>query len=770
MSGKRKVELLAPAGNYESFLGAIHAGADAVYIGGKKYGARAYADNFSDEEICLAIRYAHLFGRKVYLTVNTLVRQAELAELPEYLRPFYEEGLDGIIVQDFGVFHVVRELFPDLELHVSTQMTVTGVYGAKLLKEQGAARVVPARELSLNEIRAIRQEADIQVEAFIHGAMCYCYSGQCLFSSMLGGRSGNRGRCAQPCRLPYTVTGMEKERQPGNQESYPLSLKDMCTLAILPELIEAGIDSFKIEGRMKRPEYAAGVSALYRKYIDRYLAAPDQPWKVEPEDLEKLSRLYIRSEIQEGYYHKHNGREMITPDKPSYCGADEQYLQEIRNTWLEQSATLPVYGRIILNKEQPAVLELRIDRTGEPLVRMEGVPVMQAVRQPLTVQSVEKQIRKTGGTAFVFEELICELEPECFLPVKALNDLRRDALKSLENKLLAESRREVTADYRDRLEQLQRELLSADHTEDCSEPEKSYLAVMIDHASQFSVVKNCPETDRLYLESECMPDASELLDWKREKKERSLFAAMPRILRRRDKAWLAEFEERVLKNPLYDGVLIRNLESLFYLKEQNYQGMIQADSSLYIWNSRAKKFLTELGVSQTASSELNRNDWHSMGIRGVEAEVYGRTPLMVTANCVRKTVGQCLRQGCSRRNVSSCGQMNERPAQDSLPVWLTDRYHVEFPVYTVCEHCYNVIYNSVPLSLHGYGKSILAENPSGVRLSFTTETSEEIGKVFRNFAGFFEEIGGGRHLRDQKGADDLAEYAFTKGHYKRGAE
>lgn len=770
MSRTYQVELLAPAGNYESFLGAIHAGADAVYIGGKKYGARAYADNFSDEEVCLAIRYAHLLGRKIYLTVNTLVRQEELADLPEYLRPFYEEGLDGIIVQDFGVFHVVRELFPELELHVSTQMTVTGVYGAKLLKEQGAARVVPARELSLEEIRAIRQEADIQVEAFIHGAMCYCYSGQCLFSSMLGGRSGNRGRCAQPCRLPYTVTGIGRERQRAGKESYPLSLKDMCTLSILPELIEAGIDSFKIEGRMKSPEYAAGVTALYRKYIDRYLAAPDQPWKVEPDDMERLKHLYIRSEIQEGYYHRYNGREMITPDKPSYCKADERYLQEIRNAWLEQSLTLPVYGRVILCKNRPVMLELCTERKGDPLVRTEGIPVLQAVKQPLTAETVEKQIRKTGGTAFVFEELICELEPDCFLPVKALNDLRRDALRALEDKLLSKSCRKVPADYQDRLEQLNRELISVGNVESTPEYEKTYIAVMIDHDSQFDAVEKKEQTDRLYLESECMIEMSKLSDWKQAKKGRLLFAAMPRILRSRDKEWLAKFNEHVLKSSVYDGVLIRNLESLFYLKEQKYDGMIQADSSLYIWNSRAKKFLTELGVSQTAPGELNRGDWHAMGIRGTEVEVYGRTPLMVTANCVRKTAGECLAQGNPGQNVSFGRHESGERLQGHGPLWLTDRYQVRFPVHTVCEHCYNVLYNSVPLSLHGYGKSICLENPSGIRLSFTTETPEEIRQVFCRFSGFFREVDSEFSTGKEIRPDDHAEYAFTKGHYKRGAE
>ena len=267
MKAAKKVELLAPAGNAEAFYGAIHAGADAIYLGGSRFGARAYAENFSEEELVACIRYAHLFQRKVYLTVNTLVKESEFSGLYEYVLPYYRAGLDGVIVQDMGVFAYLREHFPGMELHGSTQMTITGEYGAAFLKEQGACRVVPARELSLAEIRRIKEVTGLEIECFIHGAMCYCYSGQCLFSSILGGRSGNRGRCAQPCRLPYTTGKHPKE-------CYPLSLKDMCTIEYIPELLEAGIDSFKIEGRMKTALYVATVARTYRKAIDDYFTDP----------------------------------------------------------------------------------------------------------------------------------------------------------------------------------------------------------------------------------------------------------------------------------------------------------------------------------------------------------------------------------------------------------------------------------------------------------------------------------------------------------------
>ena len=268
----KKVELLAPAGDFSCFLAAMNAGADAVYLGGSKFGARAYANNFSQEEIVEALRIAHLLGKRIYLTVNTLVKEKEMIELIPYIQPLYEAGLDGVIIQDFGVLQVLKRHFPGLELHASTQMTITGVHGAKFLKELGACRIVPSRELSLEEIKDIKMQTGLEIETFIHGAMCYGYSGQCLFSSILGGRSGNRGRCAGPCRLPY--------KDIKGNTIYPLSLKDMYTLPLIPKLLEAGIDSFKIEGRMKSAEYVAGVTAMYRKYIDKYLENPNKPYKI----------------------------------------------------------------------------------------------------------------------------------------------------------------------------------------------------------------------------------------------------------------------------------------------------------------------------------------------------------------------------------------------------------------------------------------------------------------------------------------------------------
>lgn len=308
---KQMTELLAPAGSYESLVAAVNAGADAVYMGGTRFGARAYADNPEEEEMIKAIRFAHLHNCSLYMTVNTLLKDREMEDLGAYLKPYYESGLDAVIVQDLGVLAYIREQFPDLPVHASTQMTILGAEGAAFLKSLGATRIVTARELSLKEIERIHAEVDIEIESFIHGALCYCYSGQCLFSSMLGGRSGNRGRCAQPCRLPYQLKA-EGRVLSKKEEPYLLSPKDMCTIRLLPEILEVGVSSLKIEGRMKRPEYTAGVVRIYRKYLDLYLEKGREAFRVKEEDYKELQTLYSRGGFSDGYYKKQNGRELMS--------------------------------------------------------------------------------------------------------------------------------------------------------------------------------------------------------------------------------------------------------------------------------------------------------------------------------------------------------------------------------------------------------------------------------------------------------------------------
>ena len=308
----RPIEVLAPAGSMECLKAAILNGADAVYLGGEMFGARAYAGNFNKEELLEAIDYVHLYGKKLFLTVNTLMKEEELPLLPGFLKPFYEQGLDAVIVQDLGAVSVIRKHFPKLEIHASTQMTITGVHGARIAKKMGAKRVVPARELSLEEIQEIKDDTGLDMECFVHGALCYCYSGQCFMSSMLGGRSGNRGRCAGTCRLPFYLDGTKNTKN-----AYPLSLKDLCTIEHLPEILDHGVDSLKIEGRMKTALYVATVARTYRKAIDDYKKDPSLYEKNMEWYKEEIGKCTYR-EFTTGFYYGKPGTDAQIYDSNTY--------------------------------------------------------------------------------------------------------------------------------------------------------------------------------------------------------------------------------------------------------------------------------------------------------------------------------------------------------------------------------------------------------------------------------------------------------------------
>lgn len=330
MNKKKEIEILAPAGSVDRMRAAFAGGADACYIGGKSYGARAFADNPEEKELVEAIHYAHLHDKKLYMTINTLIKENEMKGLYNYVLPYYKAGIDAILVQDFGVLKFLRESFPDLALHASTQMSVCDTGATRLLKQYGVERLVLSRELSLKEVEAFKED-DIEIECFVHGALCVCYSGQCLMSVMNGGRSGNRGSCAGPCRMSYNLYEGENSSgiSPGKSletKPYLLSPKDICALDLIPDMVEAGIDSFKIEGRMKRPEYAALTAYLYRKWTDIYLNEgreefdSTQAVRERNKDVEKLSDIYNRGSFTKGYLVNHNGLEMMANTRPNHNG------------------------------------------------------------------------------------------------------------------------------------------------------------------------------------------------------------------------------------------------------------------------------------------------------------------------------------------------------------------------------------------------------------------------------------------------------------------
>lgn len=424
------IELLAPAGSYESLVAAVNAGANAVYMGGTKFGARAYADNPEEDKFIEGLTYAHRYGVKVYMTVNTLFKQKELDTLVDYLRPYYDEGVDAVIVQDLGALKVIKDNYPDLEIHASTQMTVANVYSAQLLKKHGIARVVPARELSLGEIRKIK-EIGIEVETFVHGALCYCYSGQCLMSSMIGGRSGNRGRCAQPCRLEYVVNG---------KESNLISLKDLCSIQMIPQLGAAGIDSFKIEGRMKSPRYTAGVTEVWRKYIDLYESEGADNYKVDPLDIKMLSDLYDRGGFTEGYYFKHNGPEMMAyEERKDRFGQNEELYSYLDDKYVNAIKKIPIKGVATIRQDRS--IQLSAIAAGHKPCAIKADKPDKAKNRALTEDDIRKQLEKTGGTMFEWEDLTIDTDEESFIPIGALNEMRRTVLLALTEEIDNESRR-----------------------------------------------------------------------------------------------------------------------------------------------------------------------------------------------------------------------------------------------------------------------------------------------------------------------------------------
>lgn len=748
MTGKgKKAELLAPAGNYESFLGAIHAGADAVYLGGEKFGARAYADNFSKEELCRAIRYAHFSNRKVYLALNTLVKESEFTEIRDYLMPFYETGLDGVILQDLGVLAYVRETFPGLPLHISTQAAVTGIHSAGFLKEQGAVRIVPARELSLEELRSIKEETGLELEVFVHGAMCYCYSGQCLFSSIAGGRSGNRGRCAQPCRLPYRLK--TDDREYFMKESYPLSLKDLCTIRELPDLLEAGMDSFKIEGRMKKPEYAAGVTAIYRKYLDAYYEHPEDFTKKEKKerrqiaesDLRQLSSIYIRGEMQNGYYFRRNGREMITLNSPAYSGSDEKILQMIREKYLVPEKKLRISVHLVCKAGEPLTLTLQ----GEgQCVTESGPEVQKALSRPVESAVLEERVCRFGNTFFEAETCRVDVDDDCFISLKAVNQLRRAAADKLEDAILKQ--RSVTfkdnceAAYKDNREEAG--VQTARKTKQAqTERLRQEFSILISEKEQLEECLARPgKFRRIYLDCDLYqqitedPSGRKLFSALKEQRAAvEIFLSLPFISR--DRIFFTELSDRIRLYPI-DGFLVRNIEELGWLKimGKHLCASVAFDAGMYCFNRKTAQFYYSFGDTICLPYELNareKRQLRSLVPEGsFEQVVYGRIPMMVTANCLKKTALRCDRQ--------------------KKRMMLTDRYRHEFPVETVCRHCYNIIWNCLPLSLHD---KLQDYEDCLLRLQFTTETGAETGKIMDYFLN---------------GGVTAPGYEYTTGHEKRG--
>lgn len=766
------VELLAPAGDMACFEAAMSAGADAVYVGGDRFGARAYAHNFSREELLHVLRKAHLFNKKVYLTINTLMKEQELSELIPFLLPYYEEGLDGVIIQDLGALTLVREVFPKLPIHASTQMTVTGQYGASFLKDSGVSRVVPARELSLSEITCIKAATGLEQETFIHGAMCYSYSGQCLFSSMLGPRSGNRGRCAGPCRLPYQ-TCLNGKVLNSRQEMYQLSLKDLCVLEILPKLIDSGIDSFKIEGRMKSPQYVSFVTGIYRKYIDFYREHPEN-YYVSNADMIQLKNKFSRGSIQSGYYFMHNGPQLLTLTKPGYqsfAPTDSLKEADVLQPALETEA-INLTGHFTAALGKPISLTVHVAVKDLTLTVM-GAPAQRAVNAAATCEAVEKQLKKTGNTPFVFSQITFAMESCLFLPNKELNALRREALTLIEERLLQPFRRSLDRQHI-HTQTYTHKTGRQPVPDTCPEmpvrrnPSMKFY-VGINTVSQLLALQENPlmrEVEKILLSFDCLEEIRGITAKQQvpvykslqtlKKNKINVYLRLPAIVRQKTIHLLEEYQDTIADMD-FTGFCVSNLEAAAYIRLHYKDKPCMTDSGFHIFNTHACDVCDKLSIYEhVLSFELHKKEIHAILTNNKTREhnfilpVYGYIPLMESAGCVLKTNGQCRKE----RDIST--GLHEEVA-------LLDRQNKKLHVTLHCSRCENTIYNAVPLCLLKETADICSLPLKGVLLNFTTENSQTMNELLSCFQEAF-------HNKVWLRQAELPLQEFTKGHFLKGVE
>ncbi len=785
-------ELLAPAGNIEILKAAAMSGADAVYFGGDLYGARAFAGNLSHDEVLEAISFLHTHGKKAYLTVNTLLKNREIEEgLFSYLRDFYEAGLDAVLVQDLGVLSFLRGCFPDLTIHASTQMCVSSPYGYEFLKKLGVARAVPARELSIDEIRTLSAVPGIETEVFVHGAMCVCYSGRCYLSGLIGGRSANRGRCGQPCRLPYTGTvDGEKAKLPGGGK-YPVSMKDLYGLPLLQELCRAGVDSLKIEGRMKSKEYVTGVVSVYRKYLDllaeewaaseetsnsseKKAGKEDAAFSFEPADMDYLRALGNRGNFAHVYYEKNNSPEMIS-------FSDSSFHSDPAALAMARAASGPSEGSFVAEMKPvgPSVNMAFTARAGSPMqlsasaaasegrvfsVTVTGDLVESAAKKATSEAEVREKLSKLGGTGFAAGTIAVELGDNVFLPMSKVNSLRREAVERLQEEMkpAAEKKKPVCPpeDFFARTEEtlqglkdtLQNKSGKAKQTEGRAAVQSAnneglpelYISIM--NLDQLSGLDTLEEPVSLIIPAFLLikDGAVELLQAQKAK-GRKVCLSLPYVFRKRLLPFEKELKERADRVGI-DEYFVSQVDSLQYLLDAGIPVQkITGDNDLYVFNRAALAFYAGLGIRRySAPFELNGGELsHLLPEAGI-LTLYGRTPIMKMANCLLKNTGRC--------------EEKKLREKDSHSLSYIDRKGASVPVVRDCMNCINILYNSVPMILFGDLTQIGKAGYSGYRLDFTTETAEEVRDILSAFQ------------KALFGEKEPLPGAHTRGHYKRGVE
>ena len=667
MINKRLPELLCPAGDMDAFEAAIEGGADAIYVGGASFNARINAKNFSREELAQAIKLAHAYGVKVYQTVNIMVRDREMGELLRAAECSAEDGIDAFIVSDLGAARALRMALPEIPLHASTQMSVHNSMGARLLADHGFTRVVPARELSHKDIVSLVNESPLEVEIFIHGALCVSHSGQCLFSSLVGGRSGNRGLCAQPCRLPFGCDG----RQNGSQ--YPLSLKDLSLAPHVREIIDSGVASLKIEGRMKSADYVFGVSRIWRRLLDEGRNAT-------PDEMAELSGIFSRGGFTDGYFTNRIGRGMlgVRSEEDKRSSRDVAGFDKI-------TRKRPIDMKISLREGEASRLVLSLENY---CVEVCGASPVAAINAPIDLETVKKQLSKLGDTPFCLGKLDADIEGRLMMPISALNALRRDAVEALTSRM-SEIAPISKGEYV--------------KGEPCGEQKRSKIARFLDE-------KSISDSAREYFDKILLPlnkyiDSDADVDG----------FVMPPIVFDSETDGVVQMLERALeKSPTM--IVAANIGQGKMLRELFPKAELVSDFRFNVANDGSMIFLEELGYdSSILSAELTLPQIRD--IKGSKAVIsYGRLPLMTIEKCVIKEL-----YGKNACKVCECGEAQ-----------LTDRRGVSFPIVRESEHR-NVILNSLPTCMSDRQSELVAAGAVCEHFIFTTESSFEVDEVIEAY-------------------------------------
>ena len=674
------IELLSPAGSPEAVIAAVQNGADAVYMGMGNFNARRGAKNFTDEEFERAVRYCHVRGCKVYVTLNTLINDREVEPALQAARLASEVGTDGIIIQDLGLISAVRQYLPDIPLHASTQMSIHNLAGVEAAAELGITRAVLARELSLDQIRFITQNAPIETEIFVHGALCFCHSGQCYMSALIGQRSGNRGMCAQPCRLQYSLGG--------RMDDHPLSRKDNCLIDRLQEIEDAGVACIKIEGRMKRPEYTAIVTKIYAAALKEHR----QP---SADELNELERAFSRQGFTQGYFDGNRQDMFGTRGEPARD--TEQLFAQARKAYSEgELRRVPVHFYTVAEKNQP-IRAIAFDDDGHKAVASGRVPE-KARGQGLSSGYLTEQMFKTGGTPYSVVENKAQADPGLFLPAAAINELRRNLVADLsEQRGQAPQRRVGTLPSKPR---------STPPGEDPA------MIFQVLSAEQLTPELAALKPRYLYVPMTVMSEYFDLLE-PFEEHGTVPVVVLPRIITDDEEAIVRQTLEKLFDFGINEA-LVGNLGHAMLAKSAGMR--VRGDFGLNVFNSLSMEMVRQAGfVSATASFELRIAQIRDLS-KTIDTEmiVYGRLPLMVSDQCViRHSSGRC-----------TC----------STPAQMADRMGAVFPV--VKEFgCRNVIYNAHKLYLADKAEDLYGAGLWGMRMMFTTETPRECLEVAKVYLG-----------------------------------